>query len=1055
MTLDVSFTAVGPPALDALREVVVEAKAGDALRLVTVAVPSGVAGLSARRALSRSGVPGAGSGVAAVSFSPLVRIAELLGAPGLANGGARPVTPTVALAAVRAELRARVGAWSSVATHPATERAMGATVADLRAGPPQALDDLAAMGGTPGSVAHLARRVGERLRGWYDERDLYQAATEAAANAATITGPVIVWLPPLPLADRVGSFLHALSAVVPVRVVLGLTGATEADGPALATADLLAGASAPGRGSVVLPDATEILAAPDTDEEARAITRRVAGWFAEGVPLHRMAVFHPAGAGPALVLHEHLRAAGLPATGPDPRRLRDALVPRVLFELLALPDGDFARDDVIGLLAAAPVLRADETPVPFTRWDTLSREAGVVRGLAQWRSKLTDLSAARAARRRELEELGEASPAWIDRLVRDEEEAGALLEFVDDLARRLDQPPPDSWAQLAEWCRELLKRFLGGASRRAHWPERELVAGEQLDQVLQMLGPLDEVSADGALPPRLDSLRRLLEVELDRPAGRVGRFGEGVLVAPFEAAAGLDLDRVVVMGLHEGGWPHRPGDDPLLPDRTRAVVGVAARGVSVPEQHRRYLVALAAGREVRIASYPAADLRSGRRFEPSRWLGDPDGSTPPTDGAVEERRVERSESFAAGLRSGAAPAGAADLDLRLLVSWRDGGALITEAPVVRDRPDLAAGLHLRAERARRGFTRFDGNIAEGIAASHLEERLLSPTSLERYAGCPFKYLLTTVLRVGAIDRPEELDEISALDRGSLVHEVLERFVAAVLERPDGDQPQPDQPWTDADHDRLDELFDEVAGRYESEGRTGRWLRWQHEKAGVRRRLHAFLSRDDEYRREQGTRPVAVEMAFGNEGEAPVEIRVGDRVLRFHGQADRVDRTADGGVVVLDYKTNRPVYFRALIDGDPVQRGQRLQLPIYALAAQQNFAGRGEPRAGYVFIHDDAPVGLVGYAVDERRLHRFEETVGVLVDGITSGAFPPNPGPYESFWGTHSNCRFCDYDRLCPPTRGEQWDTVVDAPQLRDYVDLVEGPDPWDDEVDDEEVEEGS
>jgi ATP-dependent helicase/nuclease subunit B len=509
-----------------------------------------------------------------------------------------------------------------------------------------------------------------------------------------------------------------------------------------------------------------------------------------------------------------------------------------------------------------------------------------------------------------------------------------------------------------------------------------------------------------------------------------------------------------VTGLGEGMWPHRPGDDPLLPDRIRSIFGVPPRGVPVAEQRRRFLDALATGRYERVVSYPAADLRSGRGFEPSRWLLDPYGegegegdgegaaATPDVD-AGPRVPIERIESFAAGLRSSAPPAGAADLDVRLLAAWRDQGRPLADSPVVHARPQLATGLETIAQRGRPAFTRFDGNVADGIAASHLDERLLSPTSLERYAACPFRYFLTNVLRVGAVERPEELETITGIHAGSLVHEVLERFVVEVLERPVAEQPAPDTPWDASAHARLDELFDDVAARFEREGRTGRWLRWQHDKARLRNLLHAFLRRDDEYRRQHRATPAAAEMTFGNESEAPVEVRVGERVLRFHGQADRVDRTEAGGLVVLDYKASKPDYYRPLVEGDPVQRGQRLQLPIYALAARQHLGVDAPARAGYVFIHETGPVEPVGYEVDGRRMARFEEVVGLLAEGITSGQFPLRPGVYDSFWGTHDNCRFCDYDRLCPSTRGEQWDGVVDAPELARYVDLVEGPDPWD------------
>ena len=91
--------------------------------------------------------------------------------------------------------------------------------------------------------------------------------------------------------------------------------------------------------------APTVVVAADDDEEARAAVRRIAGWFADGTPLHRMAVLHPAGVQHALLLHQHFDAAELPVNGPDHLLLRDALAPRVLLDLLRLPDRDFGRDE--------------------------------------------------------------------------------------------------------------------------------------------------------------------------------------------------------------------------------------------------------------------------------------------------------------------------------------------------------------------------------------------------------------------------------------------------------------------------------------------------------------------------------------------------------------------------------------------------------------------------------------------------------------------------------------------------------------------------------------
>jgi hypothetical protein len=173
------------------------------------------------------------------------------------------------------------------------------------------------------------------------------------------------------------------------------------------------------------------------------------------------------------------------------------------------------------------------------------------------------------------------------------------------------------------------------------------------------------------------------------------------------------------------------------------------------------------------------------------------------------------------------------------------------------------------------------------------------------------------------------------------------------------------------------------------------------------------------------------------GEQPVEIAHGDRVLRFRGQMDRVDRTDDGGLYVLDYKAGSPGPYKGLDVGDPVARGTRLQLSLYARAAEARFGATGPVRAGYAFLHPQAREPI-GYELDAERRARFEQVTAVLADGVAAGAFPPNPGAYDSYMARFDNCAWCAYDRCCPADRDAQWDALVDAPELAPYMELATG-----------------
>jgi ATP-dependent helicase/nuclease subunit B len=107
------LTSYGRPARAALESLVAEAKGADPLAPVTVAVPSSYAGLSLRRHDARFG-PDHAAGLVNVRFLALNRVAELLGAPFLAEPDRVPLTPEARLEAARVALAEAPGVFASV-----------------------------------------------------------------------------------------------------------------------------------------------------------------------------------------------------------------------------------------------------------------------------------------------------------------------------------------------------------------------------------------------------------------------------------------------------------------------------------------------------------------------------------------------------------------------------------------------------------------------------------------------------------------------------------------------------------------------------------------------------------------------------------------------------------------------------------------------------------------------------------------------------------------------------------------------------------------------------
>ncbi len=965
-------------------------RGADAFAPLVVVVPDNLTGVMARRTL------GAQQGFVNVSFvTPAGLAARLAGATG-ATGAS--VSNVVRSAVVRDVLAGETrGLFAPVAAHPATELALVGASRTLAGAAPATLEELArSSSARTRAVVSLHRSVASRLTGLTDEHQLAWAAAAAVRADPSVAAPlgsVVVHLVD-ELAPAHLALLSALAESLPVSVIIGVTGTPSADQPlvwwsgAVGDVDVPSSAAAPHEpGSADI----SVFTTTDSDDEVRHVVRGILERVEAGMPLARMALLYATTEPYARLVHEQLAAAGIGHNGPAVRTLSGTLAGRSARALLALVPGRWSRDEVIDLAAGVPGLDAAGVARPVGSWDTISRSAGVVGGLDDWHQKLARYATTRAA--------SGHRPS-----------IASLRAFLDDLAERAAVVRSlTAWPDLAQWLHDSLLWLVGDART---WPSDERAALDAVHLVIDELAGL--ASFDHR--PGLAGLARALDTALEVPSGRVGRLGIGVQVGPLDHARALEADIVFVVGLAEGLCPAPPTEDTLLPDAERrlALHGELALATSrVGSQQRAFLAALASARDECVLGFPRGDHRGGRTRLPSRWLLDVlgrGGPRPTTDDLVAGRcaGVEHIASFGAGLRGAVTAVHGAERRLQLLYDT-DPAALATHA--LRT-PGLARGITAITARRSGAFTVWDGNLADRAVPSPGQGTVVSATRLEKWAGCPFRYFLGSVLGLGERDTPEQLDQVSPLERGSLLHAVLEQFIGEALESP----PAPHEAWTAAHAARLHAIADELFAAAEARGATGPAVRWRREQVDLRAVLDRFLVEDSASRARRGTTPHAVEYAFGAGDEPPLEVRLPNgRVLLFRGFIDRVDRTAAGSSVVLDYKSGKHERYAGLVD-DPVGAGTKLQLPIYALAVA---AATGAPAesAHYWFIESGR---WVGYALDADRLARFHDVLGAITDGISAGMFLAHPGAYNSFYGTHDDCQYCEFDRLCGGARGEQW-----------------------------------
>jgi superfamily I DNA/RNA helicase/RecB family exonuclease len=239
--------------------------------------------------------------------------------------------------------------------------------------------------------------------------------------------------------------------------------------------------------------------------------------------------------------------------------------------------------------------------------------------------------------------------------------------------------------------------------------------------------------------------------------------------------------------------------------------------------------------------------------------------------------------------------------------------------------------------------------------------VLSASQLNTYADCPLKYAYSYGLRVRD-------DGNVWADFGTLVHDILERFLAPGNEIPHS---------LEALQDLAGECWSDDVAPY----------RPQREQ--LRRELSEMLVKwwEEEGQHLDRSAVVAVEHDFN--------IEVGSH--RVVGKIDRVDRTSDGSIEIVDYKTGKRQVSEKDIADD-------LQLATYHLAATRDPAlmEHGAPsrlRLLYTrsMVSREQPITADHAA-------RTEARIIATADEILGEDFGPS---------IHADCDHCDFHRLCP------------------------------------------
>lgn len=1018
----VQAASVGWGTVDAVLGAIADLQARDLFRPVEVVSSSAVAASGLHRALLDRMAEVGQPGMVGVRSTTVNGVARRLLMEASADPTARLATRLEIGIAVRNELADNPGHFGEVATHRTTIERMVAYFQELAGLPAPDFDALygAADGLQADAIRVVVGALG-RLQSVWTESAAVEVVAERLSDHAQTLDVGLVLVNPDPFRPFEARMVEALVRRDEVVVVVTHTADRDGDEHFGLRLGRLRGDTGesrePGRVVEASNSAGPVLVeVPAPDDEVRAALRHLSALAATGVPLSEMALLYSSADPYADIIETQLSLAALPWSGPGHRPLAASVAGRVLLHCIGLASSGVDRAGLLSLVATAPVLDEHARPVPAVVWDQLTRQAGVIEP-DQWGPRLDEL---RQALQHQATSQTGPSGAEVDRagVSGDGSDPGSAIDhieriqtFVQELEDLLAWPPTLSWQAWARWAERLVQRYTQPGLDGEQWPDAEVRARDRVLGILSEMSTLDQPASSPTAGPTLATVEATLDLELSGLTMPGRPTGTGLFVCDITSAAGLPFEAVAVVGLAEGRFPRIPQENPLLPRRLRARSPrylPDERQVTVGDTRSLALVA-AAGRLGTSFYASRGDMRSSRTREAPVQAQALAGST------------KIIESHFRGLLNDGRPASLADFELRSLIAHYQAGIPIEVHGLTAMDETLSRGVSRYRDLQANRIGPFTGLVRPALL--DINHHVFSPTALETYATCPRRYLLARVLRLNDERRPERISSIEPLERGSLVHRILERFVAEAIA--DDDIPAPDEAWPRHRHGRLLDLIDEEVKLARSRGVTGGEVHTEILRLELIREMTRFIARDNQFRATHRSRPVGTEFAFGFQ-DKPLTVSMADgRSLSLRGSVDRVDVTDDDGLVVIDYKGGKGDQFKNLED-NPLDAGRRLQLPLYARALAANQARSGTRTGVYWLTAMDEVLEMELGDVDGE----LQAVVGTALDGIEQGMFPAVPGQSET-WPkpTHSNCRYCEFDDLCPTDRRREWELVRQDPAI--------------------------
>lgn len=580
------------------------------------------------------------------------------------------------------------------------------------------------------------------------------------------------------------------------------------------------------------------------------------------------------------------------------------------------PDGPF-----IGL-------QADDSE----RLDAAARFGRVLGGVMQWQEAFTLLiaSGAEADDAEDEERLAQSPPQ-----VPTGERAARLQTRFRRFLERLTPPPTGTFRDYVRWLEILIgpDPALAGpypqpaptslgvlAQVRANptTAEEDLAALQTFKEVLRGLVWAEDALGGEAQPPLVSYSQFMSEllsaVQANTYRSPLLPNQPAILVANLLEARGLSFRAVAVMGLGEGSFPQPVREDAFLRDQDRSQLrqqfGFRLDPSTSSAEREFFYETLTRARDQLLFTRPRlADTGA-------EWVASPFWHTLRQLTGLEPTPTTGSQDAAA--------------------SWPEWLNWLAQQPASQQtevlawleahNPTLATSWQIATQlfqsRLAETASPWNGDLtslAETLATRFGPEHIWSLSRLEQIQTCAHFFFTSHLLKLEA--RLEPALGLDMRQLGSLYHALFEKVYAKPEQLPD--------PESEALISFVTELAQPIfaaAPRRYGFREAAWWGHTQQEIIGnVVTSIRALAA-------SEGFVPIGLEMKFGlTDNPLVIPGPEGNQdQLQIRGVVDRVDQNPAGEIRIIDYKLGGSSSFTA----KDLERGRKLQLPLYALAMQE-------------------------------------------------------------------------------------------------------------------------